>query len=291
MAGLIYDLLPGTPHPRADATISFPGVAEDVGLGNYWPGGSKRPAITALLTNTLDRQRARFCPLVLEIIRRAMLYSNGRAVTRELVTGLNALLTEVRFKIPELHDQEFLRRLPSSTESPVTAPTLTPDWKSALHGLVEGFKLISTGQPQKRGYDFEQFLNQLFAAFGLAPRGSFRLTGEQVDGSFLLDGATYLVEAKWLGAPIGAADLLVLDGKVSGKATWSRGLFVSVSGFTTEGVEAFARGKQTNIICMDGLDLHLLFENSLDLRDVLRNKARRAAETNQAFVSVRDLQP
>ncbi|WP_344397173.1 hypothetical protein, partial [Streptomyces asiaticus] len=29
------------------------------------------------------------------------------------------------------------------------------------------------------------------------PKGAFRLKGEQIDGSFLLNNETYLVEAKW----------------------------------------------------------------------------------------------
>jgi hypothetical protein len=39
----------------------------------------------------------------------------------------------------------------------------------------------------------------------VSPRGKFRLVGEQIDGSFKLDGQTYLVEAKWPGPPIGSA--------------------------------------------------------------------------------------
>jgi hypothetical protein len=62
--------------------------------------------------------------------------------------------------------------------------------------------------PQARGLRFEGFLNELFAGFGLAPRGAFRLVGEQIDGSFRLHGQTYLVEAKWHGPQIGFADLL-----------------------------------------------------------------------------------
>jgi hypothetical protein len=33
-------------------------------------------------------------------------------------------------------------------------------------------------------------------AFGLAPKGSIRSVGEQIDGSFELDRAVYLIEAK-----------------------------------------------------------------------------------------------
>jgi len=50
-----------------------------------------------------------------------------------------------------------------------------------------------------------------------------------------------------------------------------------------------ARGKATSIICMDGLDLCHVIDGKLDLRDVLERKSRRAAETNRAFVPVREL--
>jgi len=87
------------------------------------------------------------------------------------------------------------------------------------------------------------------------------------------------------------ADLLVFSGKVGGKAKWSRGISVSISGFTTDGLEAFARGKSTNIIAMDGLDLFHVVNGTLDLRTVIERKARAAAETNRTFVPVRELFP
>jgi hypothetical protein len=151
--------------------------------------------------------------------------------------------------------------------------------------LIEITKL----DPQMRGLRFEGFLSDLFAGFGLAPRGAFRLVGEQIDGSFKLQAHTYLVEAKWHGPQIGFADLMTFSGKVAGKASWSRGLFVSNSGFTPDGLEAFARGRQTNLICADGLDLYEVLSRRVSLVDVLDEKARRAAETNRAFVPVREL--
>jgi hypothetical protein len=136
---------------------------------------------------------------------------------------------------------------------------------------------------------FEGFLSDLFAAFDLAPRGSFRLMGEQIDGSFGLHTETYLVEAKWHGPQIGFADLMAFSGKVAGKAAWARGLFVSNSGFTQEGLEAFSRGRQTNLICVDGLDLYEVLSRRVSLVAALEEKARRAAETNRAYIPVRDL--
>ncbi|MFN4235884.1 MAG: restriction endonuclease [Vogesella sp.] len=115
----------------------------------------------------------------------------------------------------------------------------------------------------------------------------FRLRGEQIDGSFVLQGETYLVEAKWQSAPTGAADLHAFHGKIEQKAAWCRGLFVSNSGFTSDGLVAFGKGKR--VICMDGLDLYEALDRELPLNHVLERKVRRAAETGYPFEQVRDL--
>lgn len=143
--------------------------------------------------------------------------------------------------------------------------------------------------PQRRGYAFEQFLAELFDAHGLAARGAFRVVGEQIDGSFKIGGDVYLLEAKWQGPRVGFADLMSFSGKVSGKAAWSRGLFVSNTGFSAEGLEAFSRGRPTTLICFDGLDLYEIVAHGAPLAAVIEEKVRRAAETNRAFVSVREL--
>lgn len=146
---------------------------------------------------------------------------------------------------------------------------------------------LSDLEPQPRGYAFEAWLTDAFNAFGLAAREPFRIRGEQIDGSFQLHGETYLVEAKWHAAQTGAADLHAFHGKLEQKAVWARGLFISNSGFTIDGLVAFGRGKR--LICMDGLDLFETLSRELPLDQVLARKARRAAETGQPFERVRDL--
>ena len=141
--------------------------------------------------------------------------------------------------------------------------------------------------PQARGYAFETFLRQVFDAYGLAARASFRLRGEQIDGSFVLGEQTYLLEARWRNAQVDVETLRAFNGKVEEKASWSRGLIVSQTGFTADGLHAFGRGKR--IICMDGLDLHEILSGRLHLADVIALKVRRAAEAGIAYVPVRDL--
>lgn len=148
---------------------------------------------------------------------------------------------------------------------------------------------VSSLSAQARGFAFEGFLKGLFDAFGLAAHEPFRLRGEQIDGSFQLGNETYLLEAKWHGQPIGVADLHTFHGKIEQKAAWTRGLFVSNSGFSEDGLIAFGRGKR--VICMDGLDLYEMLDRGIPLNQVLERKVRKAAETGIPFLRVRDLFP
>jgi len=141
--------------------------------------------------------------------------------------------------------------------------------------------------PQARGYAFEKFLKQLFDVYGLAAQEPFRLRGEQIDGSFQFAHETYLVEAKWQAQATGAAELHTFHGKIEQKAAWTRGLFVSNSGFTDDGLAAFGRGKR--VICMDGYDLYETLNREIPLNHVLDRKVRRAAEIGSPFTRVRDL--
>lgn len=153
--------------------------------------------------------------------------------------------------------------------------------------LISRLLEVTSLPPQKRGYEFEIFLKELFDAYGLSARASFRLTGEQIDGSFVMHNETYLLEAKWQNSQTGVADLYTFEGKLGEKASWSRGLFISSSGFSSEGLQAFGRGKR--IVCMDGFDLSEMLRRRLPFVKVLEAKVRRAAETGCPFVSVRDL--
>jgi hypothetical protein len=76
-------------HPYADQNLSFPGVAAKLGLGRYWSGGSKLPAISHLLTATLETERGRFRPLVLAVVQQGMVYRRNKdPVSREDIQTL-----------------------------------------------------------------------------------------------------------------------------------------------------------------------------------------------------------
>jgi hypothetical protein len=295
LADILYEFLPGKPHPYADPRISFKGIAKELGLSRVWVDGSKLPAVTELLIGTYAQDKGRFATLVREVVRRGLSYREAKEpVRRQEVEAINEALLKLKLRIKELNDPAFLDSLPGKprkTRSGESAPPSERQRQVELSSLRGKLQQLTALPPSQRGLAFENLLTEVFAAFDLAPRGSFRLTGEQIDGSFHHAAQTYLLEAKWHGHSLGQSDLLVFSGKVGGKAQWTRGVFISLSGYTAEGLEAFARGKQTNIICFDGLDLHAVLEGKVSLPELIVMKARHAAESNAAFVSVRSLLP
>lgn len=153
-----------------------------------------------------------------------------------------------------------------------------------LEQLKSELTSLNSLTPQDRGYKFETLLKAIFDAFGMKAREPFRLKGEQIDGSFDLNGEIYLLEAKWHNVKTGVGDLHAFHGKIDQKASWARGLFVSYTGFTDEGLHAFGKGKR--VICMDGLDIFEALNKQIPLSYVIQQKARRAAETGETFVRI-----
>lgn len=186
---------------------------------------------------------------------------------------------------------QLIRRLggnpPEEIKPHVTQPDEIRLSEDIAKDLLNKLMKVSMLDPQPRGYAFEKFLKEMFDANGMAGRASFRLVGEQIDGSFEMTGETYLLEAKWANQQVDAADLRSFNAKVEDKASWSRGLFVSNSGFSEDGLVAFGKGK--SVICMDGLDISEMLQQRLSFNEVLSKKVRRAAETGWPFVRVREL--
>lgn len=183
----------------------------------------------------------------------------------------------------------IINRLQSDSPTPTgNRATATPAFdRHTTARLRDDLVGLSQLDPHPRGYAFEKFLHEAFTLFGMVPRDPFRLRGEQIDGSFVLSNEIYLLEAKWQSALCGNAELHAFHGKVEQKAAWTRGLFISYTGFSEDGLHAFGRGKR--VICMDGCDLAEALSRELPLNHVLERKVRRAAETGSAFVRVRDL--
>ena len=132
--------------------------------------------------------------------------------------------------------------------------------------------------PQSRGFAFEKYLRKLFEVYSLEPRSSFKIVGEQIDGSFILHNEVYLLEAKWTNKKVDKGDLVIFNEKVSSKSGFTRGLFISFSGFSDEALATFANGRTVNIVLMTVQELAIALSRKLDFTKILSAKVRALAE-------------
>lgn len=137
--------------------------------------------------------------------------------------------------------------------------------------------------PQQRGRAFERILKRMLDKEGLEPRGVLRPSGEEVDGAFYLGGRTYLLEAKWRADPIPASDLYAFKGKVDGKLVGTLGVFVSMSGYSKDAIDALKAGKEINLILFDAEDIRLVDDGILSFAEAMKRKLRYAAEEGQPY--------
>ena len=165
-----------------------------------------------------------------------------------------------------------------------------PNHSSALAQLKEElFQLAAASDRRKAGLALEGLLNRLFALFELQPRQPFRVVGEQIDGSFVLDGHVYLLESKWERDPLPEADMLVFRGKIEAKSTFTRGVFVALNDVTPQARYAITQGKAPSFFVMNGHDVMMILSEAMPLTEFLRMRVRLLAEEGRMFAPFSEL--
>lgn len=211
---------------------------------------------------------------------------DGPAKVRQAKASVAALR-----KLSSAHQaaQEDQREIEDRREKAYQSLVRTTAVQEKLRDLTKEFHaLLSSKDPQARGYRLEKVLRELFALFDLDPKASFRITGEQIDGAFSFEGTDYLLEARWEDRRANAADLDALVGKLSRKLDNTLGLFLSINGFTDEAVKAHSSGRRL-IILMDGSHLMAVLEGRIDLIQLLLRMRRHAAQTGNIYLPMHEI--
>jgi len=162
-------------------------------------------------------------------------------------------------------------------------------FKNQLEKLNKEYcQLVTSNNLQERGYRLEAILKQLFELFDLDPKASFKIEGEQIDGAFTFDGADYLFEAKWQNELVRANALDSLASKVQRKLDNTLGLFLSVNGFSTDGITAHSLGRKV-VVLMDGSDVMAVLDGRIEFPELLKRKRRHAAQTGEIYIRYLDM--
>lgn len=148
--------------------------------------------------------------------------------------------------------------------------------------------LVVSTDVQGRGFELEKVMYDLFELFDLDPKASFRNTGEQIDGAFSFEGTDYLFEAKWQQEPANASNLDSFAAKVRRKLENTLGVFLSINGFSQDGVTAHSSGSAV-VILIDGADLMAVLEERIDFVSLLLRKKRYAAQTGNIYLRFHEI--
>jgi hypothetical protein len=162
----------------------------------------------------------------------------------------------------------------------------TISFTEKLRHLHNDFLIIATNtNAQARGYQLEKLLTELFHLFDLEAKGPYKITGEQIDGSFSFDSQDYLLEAKWQKKPVDAGELYKFGTKIDGKFKSTVGLFISLDGFSTDCTKTSSNIIKSMIL-MDGQDLMMVLDGRIRLNDLIMIKRRHASDTGEIYYRV-----
>jgi len=155
------------------------------------------------------------------------------------------------------------------------------------------FALFGEPDAHRRGKALEGVLNALFALDGLLVREAFTLRGkpgdgiiEQIDGVVQLDSHLYLVEMKWLNAPLGAGDVAQHLVRLYHRGDM-RGLFLSYTPFTPAALDACRDALHQRVVSLVLLEEFIGVLNRGDnLAAMLRAKVTAAMIEKRPFLPV-----
>jgi len=167
----------------------------------------------------------------------------------------------------------------SKNQSPNKSAKSIINYNILKDSLLDIEKLTSA---QKKGYEFEKYLKNLFEAFGLEPNASYRTEHDQIDGSFSFEGNTILIEAKYKANEIPKDDLILFQNKLKAKSHFAKGLFITYSRVTSKALSYF-QDSGSRMVILTVEEIFLLCQNKTPLTSVLQSKFRQLDERGMIF--------
>lgn len=259
-----------------------------VGTVNW--SGTKREAVKELIERMTNRPdiykddllNLFLCVTDFEDFSNLKFWDEDGSKTKTAKEAVNKLRTHTKGFIQRTIEQDESQKRKIETEKKIIQSKSLED---ELTKLKERFNILATTKDlQKRGFELEKFLYDLFLLYELEPKGSFKNYGEQIDGAFTFQGNDFLLEAKWK-KQVDRGELASFCYKVETKFKTAVGLLVTIDGVTSEAITPDFK----SIIIMDGFDLMTVLEGRVTLTDLLFRKRRKAIETGKIYLNYNQL--
>ena len=251
-------------------------------------GGSKYKMMRNILYDLEDKQDDKSLMLIITNLynlktipdKNVPDVAKAKAVLKEFkeICGNDLIENEIQKR----KTAEKAKQARAKTDSTIT-------FSKKLEGINNRFlSLFSATDPQKRGFELEKIVSELFVKNELEFHKPYKVKNEQIDGYFNYEKFYYLLEIKWINRHVNQGELAVFDKKIDKKAKSTRGLFIAMDGFSEDGITSIT-GKEPRIILMDGEDLSLILNGSISLKDALKSKIDKLVKEGNTFFKVREL--
>jgi hypothetical protein len=243
--------------------------------GRY--GTAPKRYVVQELLNILEHNGQPTIPSIIEALSKGT-FSEASEKSLNAISELSKIHQNSQEKLNQSHNEELKKRQEEAFREQIA---------TTRKNLLDHFVILSTQEnSQQRGYELEKFLNEYFEFEKLNPRGSFRVNHEQIDGSFAWETRTYLVEAKWVKTPIGGAEFGAFQYKIAGRTVDTRGLYISINGYSPQAISGLNGKGALNFVCIDGSHLFRTLQPGGSFKKLLEVIWRHAHETGESYLPV-----
>ncbi len=83
--------------------------------------------------------------------------------------------------------------------------------------------------------------------------------------------------------------MVTFNEKVCSKSNFTRGLFISYSGYTDEAIQTFANGRKVSIVLMTVEELAVLLQRKISFAEVFKKKVRILAEEGVFYRNILEI--
>ena len=126
----------------------------------------------------------------------------------------------------------------------------------ALRDLITGYGALRAGKQvtaQARGQQFNTLIASVLRWWGIDAQVNARghAGRDEINVVFAIGQSRFLLEAKWLKAPVSADPLAKLHDRIRSRASGTRGVLLSMSGYTKAALDAAANNKWPDVLLLD----------------------------------------
>src|SRR5581483_2014723 len=115
-----------------------------------------------------------------------------------------------------------------------------------------------------------------------------RSVGE-IDVTFAVNGTRFILEAKWEQGPVDYGSMAKLRGRITQRLAGTRGVLLSMSGYSDEALVGIVRGQQPDMLLLDRTHLEAMLSGLRSPADLFTELMDRASCRGEVQVPLTDL--